>query len=595
MPNPSEFTSSNKIIGIDLGTTNSVLAVIQDGKPTLLPIQGQRLLPSVVGIDPEGKLLVGTPARNQWMLAPERTVRSIKRKMGQKETVAMAGQEYTPQEISAFILREIKEAACQALGEPVTRAVITVPAYFNEIQRQATLEAGEIAGLEVVRIINEPTAAALAYGYGVDADTHLHILVYDLGGGTFDVSIIELNYGVVDVLATAGDNLLGGDDFDLRLATRLAEEFQEEHDLDLRESHQAWARLLRAAEEAKIELSSASYAMVTLEYIAQDRRGRPLHLRREVSRLEFEELIDDLLERTEHCMDQALADAGLQPEDIDRVLLVGGSTRIPAVWEQVARRMGRDPHGEIDPDAAVALGAAVQAGIIAGDEIDAILVDVTPLSLGIETATFSLRGQIQPDHFVPLIRRNTTIPVEKSQVFTTLFPGQEQIEVKVYQGESPQASQNVLLGSFLVDNLKPNRPDGLTEVTINFHMDLNGILEVTVTDRANNRQVKERLKADRQRMTPEQIAASQARLAAYQSAARQVISQDGQGLPLDDETAALVARARALLEREDLDPDLAGDLADLVDRIERAAAAGDEEAIQALADELIDLLFEVEE
>src|SRR5215831_13649006 len=469
-----------KIIGIDLGTTNSVLGVVQDGRMRLVPIGEDRLLPSVVGLEPSAAVLVGNAARNQWVVAPDSTIRSIKRKMGSGESVSMAGTFYSPQQISALILRAIKRAAESALGQDVTRAVITVPAYFNEVQRQATMEAGAIAGLAVERIINEPTAAALANGYGQGEDAHLRVLVYDLGGGTFDVSLIELHSGVVDVLATAGDNHLGGDDFDERLANLVADEFAAQHAIDVRQDHQAWARLLRAAEEAKIALSAAPYATITLEYIAHDRRQRPLHIVRDVSRVEFVDLIDDLLQGTITCIDQALTDARLQPADIDRVLLVGGSTRIPAVWGLVSRRMGQAPHDEIDPDAVVALGAAVQAGIIAGEEIDAVLVDVTPLSLGIETVTIGVTGHLQEDRFVPLIHRNTTVPVNKSEVFSTLFPGQATIQVKVYQGEQPVASQNVLLGDFMVEDLQPNRPDGLADVVVNFALDVNGILDVTV-------------------------------------------------------------------------------------------------------------------
>jgi len=582
---------SDKIIGIDLGTTNSVLAVIRDGTPVLLPVQGDRLLPSVVGIAPDGEVLVGMSARNQWVVAPDRTIRSIKRKMGKAETVSMAGKVYTPQEISAFILRTIREAAQAALGEEVRRAVITVPAYFNETQRQATLEAGEIAGLVVERIINEPTASALAYGYGLSNDQHLKVLVYDLGGGTFDVSIIELHSGVVDVLATAGDNYLGGDDFDERLAGMIADEFYEEHKVNLREHHQAWARLLRAAEEAKIELSSAPYAEVKLEYIAQDRKGQPLHITREVTRHEFEELIADLLGRTMELVRKALMDAGLSPNQIDRVLLVGGSTRIPAVWDLITAQMGQEPHIEIDPDAAVALGAAVQAGIIAGEEVDAILVDVTPYSLGIETAQIGYGGRIHTDLFTPLVRRNTTVPVQKSQVFTTLFPGQEQIHIKVYQGENPVASQNVLLGDFMVEGLKPNRPDGLSDVTVNFQLDVNGILDVTVVDRKTGKRTSERLKASRQRLSPEDIARSQAKLAeAYTemeaTAAERI---------MDPGVAALLERAQRALDRADLDAGLADDIAGTVADIRHAVAVGDDAQVEEFCDRLIDLLLEVKE
>lgn len=582
------MNQSDKIIGIDLGTTNSVLAVIQDGLPVLLPVNGERLLPSVVGIAPSGEVVVGTPARNQWVVAPERTVRSIKRKMGKAETVGMAGQTYTPQEISAFILKDMREAAQAVLGEDVRRAVITVPAYFDETQRQATLEAGEIAGLMVERIINEPTASALAYGYGLAGDQHLKVLVYDLGGGTFDVSIIELHSGVVDVLATAGDNLLGGDDFDERLAAMLADEFAEEHDIDLRQHHQAWARLLRAAEEAKIELSSAPFAEIKLEYIlTRDRKGYPLHIQREVERPEFEELIADLLGRTITLVRKALEDAKLRPNDIERVLLVGGSTRIPAVWELIVAQMGQEPHIEIDPDAAVALGAAVQAGIIAGEEIDAILVDVTPYSLGIETAQVGYGGRLYADLFTPLVRRNTTVPVQKSQMFTTIVPGQEQIRINVYQGENPTASQNVLLGDFMIEGLKPNRADGLSEVTVNFQLDVNGILDVTVVERQSGKRVSEQLKASRQRLSPDDIARSQAKLTA---AYAEMEADD----TFDPGVAALLDRARKTLERPDLSAGLADDIAGAVANIRHAVAEEDDAQVEAYCDELIDLLMEVE-
>lgn len=582
--------TADTVVGIDLGTTYSVLAVIQDGAPLILPVKGQRLLASVVGIGPDGEVLVGAPARNQWVVAVERTIRSIKRKMGKAETVTMAGKAYTPQEISAFILRELREGAEELLGYPVERAVITVPAYFNEVQRQATIEAGEIAGLRVERVINEPTASALAYGYGMAGDQHLRVLVYDLGGGTFDVSIIELDSGVVDVLATAGDNYLGGDDFDERLAGRIADEFVREHHIDLREYHQAWARLLRAAEEAKIALSSVPYATISLEYVADDNNGRPLHIRHEVSQGEFEELIDDLLTRTINCIDKALTDAHLEPTDIDRVLLVGGSTRIPAVWEMVTERMQQEPHIEIDPDAAVALGAAVQAGIIAGEEIDAVLVDVTPLSLGIETAEMTFTGRLQVDRLAPLIRRNTTIPVQRSQAFSTLYPGQDAIEIKVYQGENPVASQNVLLGEFMVEDLVPNRPDGLTDVTVTFELDVNGILDVKVTERTTGKQVSAQLKASRQRLSPEEIALSQARLGEAYDSFEPAAPASG----IDPGTAALLHRAQTALAQPDLVADLADEINGLVADIRQATSAGDDAEVEAFCDRLIDVLLEVE-
>ncbi|GAK55173.1 chaperone protein dnaK [Candidatus Vecturithrix granuli] len=580
-----------KIVGIDLGTTNSVVALIQDGVPKLTPVKGKHLLPSVVGISLNNELLVGAAARNQWVVAPERTIRSIKRKMGSPEPVTMAGKTYSPQEISAFILRAIKEAVEYELGTPVEKAVITVPAYFNEVQREATMEAGRIAGFTVERIINEPTAAALVYGYGAKEAQHLQIMVYDLGGGTFDVSIIELHEGIVDVVATAGDNLLGGDDFDELLANMLADEFAKEYEIDLRTDHQAWARLLRAAEDAKIELSDVQYTEVKLEYLTKGEKGRPLHLTREVRREEFEDLIEGLLDRTIDAIDKALKDAKLEAEDIDRVLFVGGSTRIPAVWNLVRERMGQDPHTEINPDEAVALGAAVQAGIIAKEDIDAILVDVTPLSLGIEVANVSITGQVTGDIFEPLIHRNTTIPVHKSKEFQTLYPGQEAIHIKVYQGEHNTASQNTLLGDFMVEGLKPNPQwHGLTKVTVNFQIDVNGILEVTVTERGTRTRVQQRLKADRQRMSPEQIAASQEKLAEWSEAEFSEL----EAVELDPGVMALFDRARKVLEQPNLDADLAEDISTVIEDIRQAEVTGDKEKAGELCDELIDLLMEAE-
>jgi len=589
---------SNTILGIDLGTTNSVLSILEDGRPKIIPINGTDLLPSVVGISAEGETLVGTSARNQWVIAPDRTIRSIKRKMGSEERVTMAGKEYTPQEISAFILREIKQAAQAVCGAEVNQAVITVPAYFNEVQRQATLEAGEIAGLEVVRIINEPTAAALAYGMGAGEEEYLRVMVYDLGGGTFDVSLIEMNDGIVDVLATAGDNQLGGDDFDERLAELLAERFQEKHNIVLQENHQAWTRLLNAAEEAKIALSSQPEVNVNLEFIAEDSDGNALHIREEIPRYEFINAIQDLLDRTIEAIDTALEDANLETGDIDRVLLVGGSTRIPAIWDLVAQHMKQDPHVEIDPDAAVALGASVQGGIISGEEIDAILVDVTPMSLGIESVTSSLTGHLRDDYFAVLIRRNSTIPVERSEIFSTLNPGQDTVRVKVHQGENDVASMNTKLGEFMVENLKANRPDGMTDVTIKFAIDVNGILDVTVTDEVSGLEVNEQLKAERQRMTPEQIAESQAKLdISYEDEfdLSTLDIQPAQGVIDDPETNALLQRGQQVLQSGALDEDMSNAMALLMDEITTTYFNEDEEKLEELNDELTDLLMDLED
>jgi molecular chaperone DnaK len=590
---------SDKIIGIDLGTTNSVLSITRDGVPVLVPVAGEPLLPSVVGVTPGGERLVGTPARNQWTALPERTVRSIKRKMGSDEPVEMAGETYMPQEIAAFVLKAIKEAAEAEAGAPVTRAVITVPAYFDEVQRQATVEAGQIAGLEVARIINEPTAAALAYGYGQSAEEDLRVLVYDLGGGTFDVSIIDLNAGIIDVRATEGNNHLGGDDFDERLAQTLAGRFEEEHGIDLTRQHRAWVRLLRAAEEAKIALSSAPLAEVALEYIAESGDGTPLHLRETVERSEFEDVIEDLVEQTIEHIGAALEAAELEVADIDRVLLVGGSTRIPLVQMSVTEALGQEPHAEVDPDAAVALGAAVQGGIIAGEEIDAILVDVTPLSLGIETAQRSLMGYLVGDRFTPLVRRNTTIPVQKSELFTTVSPGQEVIDLKVYQGDDPVASHNTLLGEFSVENLKP-KADGYAEVLVHFSLDINGLLDVTVTDRKSGKQTREQLKADRQRLSPEAIARSYRRLFDWDPDAPDEADEETSGdatgevdlAALDPGVQALVNRARKLLGEGDLKPEQTAAITEAVEAI-LEAAHDDPDALEARTDALIDLLMDV--
>ena len=581
---------SDPILGIDLGTTNSVVAVIRDGVPTILPVAGHGLLPSVVGLTAEGGLLVGHPARNQWVVAPERTVRSIKRRMGTDDKVLMAGRAYSPQEISALILQALKQAAEEALGQPVGRAVITVPAYFNETQRQATMEAGVIAGLTVERIINEPTAAALAYGLGRADD--LRVLVYDLGGGTFDVSVIELSQGVIDVRATAGDNRLGGDDFDQLLAERLAEVWQDRHGTDLPAEAQVRARLLRAGEEAKIALSSAPYATVRLEYLSEAADGTPLHLEHEVTREEFEQLIAPHLARTAELLDQALSDASLTPEDIDLALLVGGSTRIPAVRDLVAWRLGCEAQSVVDPDLAVALGAAVQAGIIQGEPIDAILVDVTPFTLGMETASMGFTGRMLRDRYSPLIPRNATVPTERSEVFTTLYPGQEKIHVKVYQGEDPVASRNTPLGDFMVEDLKPNLPDGTTEVTVKFRLDVNGILDVTVVDREAGKRVSQRMKAEQRRLSPEEIVLSQAKLAAHGSAWIDRVT--AQAEDLDPGTAALVHRAEALLQRPDLDPDAAAALSGALADLRLAAADDDAAAVEEAGDVLIDVLIELE-
>jgi len=581
---------SDRIVGIDLGTTNSAVAFVRDGSPKLMPCDGRTIVPSVVGVGPTGEILIGVPARNQWVVAPESTVRSIKRRMGRDETVTMADKEYRPQEISAFILRRLREAAALEIGEGVVRAVITVPAYFTELQRQATIEAGEIAGLSVARIINEPTAAALAYGLGREDEQTL--LVYDLGGGTFDVSVVDTGAGVVDIRATCGDNNLGGDDFDELLANQLATEFEAEHGVDVRTNVLAWTRLLRAAEETKIALSSEPFATVRLEYLAES-NGAALHLEREVSREEFEALILESVERTLQLLDSALADAEIGVDDVDIVLLVGGSTKIPLVAAMIAEHVGRVPHSEIDPDAVVALGAAVQAAIVAGEPVDAVLVDVTPMSLGIETAYQGFNGDLVADQYEPLILRNTSIPTSYAHAFRTVFPDQDTIHVKVFQGENPIASQNVALGDFRVDNLKPNTDTGHTRVTIRFSLDVNGILDVAVEERGTSNRTSVRLTATRQRMSPAEIEASRDLLDGADFEGPEELAEH-ESRHVDPGVLALIERASEAMVRPDIDPGLASKLADLQREINMSARNDDDTATELLCDELIDLLIEAE-
>ncbi|MGI6358094.1 MAG: molecular chaperone DnaK [Bacillota bacterium] len=465
----------SKVIGIDLGTTNSVVAVLEGGEPVVITnAEGSRLTPSVVGFSKSGEMLVGNVAKRQAVSNPDRTVSSVKRHMGTSWNTRIDGKAYTPQEISAFILRKLKQDAEAYLGGKVTQAVITVPAYFTDSQRQATKDAGKIAGLEVLRIINEPTAAALAYG--VDKSQDHTILVFDLGGGTFDVSILEMGDGIFEVKATAGNNRLGGDDFDQRVVDYLVREFQREQGIDLSKDRMALQRLKEAAEKAKIELSSLLTTNINLPFITADHNG-PMHLDMTLTRAKFEELTHDLVEKTMVPARQALADAKLKPSDIHRVILVGGSTRIPAVQEAVRKLTGKEPHKGVNPDEVVAMGAALQAGMLAGDVKGVVLLDVTPLSLGIETM-----GGV----FTKLIERNTTIPTEKSQIFSTAADQQTSVEIHVLQGERPMAAQNVTLGRFMLDGIPP-APRGVPKIEVKFDIDVNGIVNVTARDMATNK------------------------------------------------------------------------------------------------------------
>jgi molecular chaperone DnaK len=575
-----------KIIGIDLGTTNSAAAVMEGGEPTIIPsAEGDRLVPSVVAMNKNGERLVGRPARNQAVVNPENTVHSIKRFMGGKfsspdverarkmvsyETkeapngdvrVLMGEKEYSPPEISAMILAKIKADAEDYLGEPVNQAVITVPAYFNDSQRNATKDAGKIAGLEVMRIINEPTASSLAYG--LDKKQNEVIAVYDLGGGTFDISILDVGEGVFQVRSTSGDTFLGGDDFDQRVINFLADEFQKDEGIDLREQRQSLQRLKEAAEKAKIELSTMQQTEINLPYITADASG-PKHLVRKLTRAKLEQLTGDLVEKSMKPVKQALDDAGLSPSDIDEVVLVGGMTRMPAVQEAVTEFFGKTPHKGVNPDEVVAIGAAIQAGVLGGEVDDLLLLDVTPLTLSVETL-----GGVA----TPLIERNTTIPARESQVFSTASDSQSQVEIHVLQGERAMAADNKSLGRFILDGIPP-APRGVPQIEVTFDINANGILEVTAKDKATGKSQNititassglsddevERMRreaeqhAEEDRKRKEKIEArNNADNLAY--TAEKTLSDLGDKVPAEvrSEVEGKIADIRSELEKEDLD------------------------------------------
>lgn len=467
-----------KTIGIDLGTTNSVVAVMEGGKPTVIAnAEGSRTTPSIVGFSKTGEKLVGQLAKRQAILNPDKTIASIKRHMGEDYKVNIDGKDYTPQEISAMILRKLAEDASNYLGEKVTSAVITVPAYFNDAQRQATKDAGKIAGLDVLRIVNEPTAAALAYG--LEKEKSEKVLVFDLGGGTFDVSILEIGDGVHEVLSTSGDTHLGGDDFDQKVMDWICDEFKKQEGIDLRGDKQAMQRVKEAAEKAKCELSSVMETNINLPFITADANG-PKHLDLNLTRAKFEDLCRDLLNRCKTPVENALKDAGITKNDINEVVLVGGSTRIPAVQQLVKEYTGKEPNQSVNPDEVVAVGAAIQAGVLAGEVKDIVLLDVTPLTLGIET----LGGVM-----TPLVPRNTTIPVSKSQVFSTAENNQTAVDIHVLQGERPMAKDNKSLGMFRLDGIPPAMR-GLPQIEVTFDIDANGIVNVSAKDKATNKEQK---------------------------------------------------------------------------------------------------------
>jgi molecular chaperone DnaK len=576
------------------------VAVVREGQAVVLREEGEAILPSVVGLDSEGRLIVGTPARNQWILAPERTVRSIKRKMGEDVTVRLGDHDFAPQEVSAMILRRLKDRAEKELGHTIQKAVITVPAFFNEIQREATREAGELAGLEVVRILNEPTAAALTY------DPHPgrmeRLLVYDLGGGTFDVSIVQIEQGVVEVLASHGDTHLGGDDFDQLLLDEIAKRFDDEHGIDLRRSLASKSRVLRAVEEAKKQLSFEPVVRIQEEFIAE-KDGVALHLDVEILRDEYEDLIEPLVAKTLTCVDEALSDAKLHVGQIDKVILVGGSSRTPMVHRLLQERLRQEAHAEVDPDLCVALGAAVQGEMIQGVDVGPVLVDITPHTLGIQ-AVGEVHGFVSHRCFVPIIERNTPLPASRSDLFGTMVDNQEAALISVFQGENRDVRHNQPVGEFRIEGLAEVRRGN--EILVRFDLDLDGILKVTARERATG--LEKQLTIDnpvsrfRRRNRGEALAgaalatqrvtgAGTAALAVTGSAAG-ASSPEGRSPEWNKkvlEGESLIAKARQLAphahpkDREEIER--------LVEELRREIAAGSEEELAATLAELEDLVF----
>lgn len=588
------------ILGIDLGTTNSVASVVINGEIQLIKKNGEAILPSVVGLDEAGNLLVGRAARNQAVLAPERTIKSIKRKMGVAATVSLGDQEYTPQEISAMILRRLKEHAEEQLGQPVAKAVITVPAFFNEIQREATREAGELAGLEVVRIINEPTAASLTYEAKAE---HLErLLVYDLGGGTFDVSVVQMEQGIVEVLASHGDTKLGGDDFDDLLLDHVADAFQKKHDIDLRMSLIAKSRLLRACEDAKIALSAEPFATIELEFIAE-KDGHPLHLVREIERAEYEDLIEALISKTLVCVDESLSDAKLQAPQIDKVILVGGSSRTPLVQRLLEERLQQPLHTEVDPDLSVAMGAAVQGALIAGVDVGPILVDITPHTLGIQALGYH-DGLYNEFMFAPIIPRLSALPANKSEMFSTASDGQKAAIIAVYQGENSDVRRNEKVGEFKLEGLA--EVEAGNEILVRFNLNQDGILTVTVMERATG--LEKRLTIDNamEKFRQKNRDAARSRIdAAFNAdpATAQISTKPilvkptklAKGIvPAElqrdvDEAYELLLTAQKLIP--EATPEDAAELLSLTGRLEKVLAMPTAEALKTAVAELEDLVF----
>jgi molecular chaperone DnaK len=595
---------SDLIVGIDLGTTNSEVAAFVNGQVQVLGPGDQRILPSCVGFSPSGELLVGEAARNQQSLYPERTVRSIKRRMGSQENVMLGSRSFTPPEISAVILRELVEWARLSLGERPDKAVITVPAYFSDVQRSATREAGALAGLEVIRILNEPTAASLAYGYG--DGSRRTALIYDLGGGTFDVSVVTMEGDITEVLASHGNNRLGGDDFDDLLAERLAQEFQKQHRIDVRQGHgAAKARLWWAAEEAKKKLSQEPYAAIREEALVT-REGKPLHLEMEISRSEYESLIRPLVESTLDSVSKALQDSGRKPSDMDAVLLVGGSTRTPLVFDLLSERMMIEPRQDVHPDLCVALGAGVLASRLAGREVNRVLVDVSPYSFGV--SFLGERGGFPYPHcYKPIIRRNTPLPLTRTEQFATSHPFQTEVDVQIYQGDDDDALKNIPVGDFHIEGL--TGMETANEILCRMRLDLDGILEVAAVEKRTGKSKQITIANALQAKTAEEIAAGRKRIQElFESRAErfpedfndtdeiddEVLEMEAKrvSLPGEQEALDLMERSRKLFERmhaEDREEAI-----DIHEKIGTAMELGDAPALAQASRRLREMLFFME-
>ncbi|MCF8016776.1 MAG: Hsp70 family protein [Chromatiaceae bacterium] len=584
---------SDIIIGIDLGTTNSEVAVLRDGRPEVIEVDGSRILPSIVGVADDGALLVGQAARNQYTLYPERTIRSVKRRMGEDVRLPMGDQSYSPQEISALILKRLKRAAEAHLGEPVEKAVITVPAYFSDAQRQATRNAGEVAELEVVRIINEPTAAALAYE--VNAVEPRAILVYDLGGGTFDCSVVRAGGEITEVLASHGNNHLGGDDFDAKLIEHVVAQLQEQHGCDPRDNPAAMARISRACEAAKIALSDAPYARIDEEYLLPD-RNPPVNLSLEISRLDYEAMIEGYIDETLDAVHTALKGAELTVTDIDEVVLVGGATRTPVIQQRLEEMLGMQPRAEIDPDLCVAAGAAVQAGVMSGQSTSTVLVDITPYTFG-TSALSEMNGMPYPHCFVPLIRKNTPIPSSKTEAFQTMFDGQEAVDVRIYQGEDRDALNNTEIGSFRIEGLS-DVPAG-NVILMRCDLDLDGILKVTALEKRTGLEKHIEIDNATTRFEEQELGAAKQRLASLIDGDAERVDDAEAGANADTALHREQVQAKALLDKAErlLETASAEDKEDLIDLIEAVRdtlEASDMDGLKRSTDALSDLLYYLE-